>query len=242
MSDELVVKKPGFKFTPKLTGLAAIKAAEAEKAAQALSTNSQTVVQPKLKDPLDMAHRIGILFDDSGSMSGPPLTDAKAGTEEFLRSCEKDNTAVAIYCMSDKQYKLNSNLPALAILLQDIQAIASTPLVTKLKKMLTYEKLTRAIVFSDGSPTDYNAQYAQGTEAYAAIIETKIPVDTVYIPDSFVDARAEAFMKKLAEDTGGIYLKLERGKSNFRTAFKYLSPGLRYMLADKSFADKLQGK
>ena len=102
--------------------------------------------------------------------------------------------------------------------------------------MLRGNKLTRAIVFSDGSP---DSSYTDNVVATCR--ENKIPVDTVFIGNAN-DTIALNFMKKLAEDTGGIFMHFDPAKSNFRTAFKYLSPGFRAMLADKSFADKLQGK
>ena len=131
---------------------------------------------------------------------------------------------------------LCSNLPALAIMVKSIRATGGTPLVQRLSEMLGKNSLTRAIVFSDGCPQSYS-----GLE-YRSVLHTKIPVDTVYISNGYAEERAAEFMEKLARDTGGIYLCFERGKSNIRTAFKYLSPGLRYLLADKSFADKLQGR
>lgn len=234
MSNELEVKKPPFKFTPKPTGLAARKALAQEQ--------SKASGIPVEKQPHEMEHRIGIVFDDSGSMAGQPIKDAHEGIEEFLRSCEKDKTAVAIYPLNAAKLDLSSNLPAVAIMVKSIKDSGGTPLVGKTKQMLYEQPLTRAIVFSDGSPTDYYDDSRNPCKNYLLVVEKGIPVDTVYIPDGSCDLRASAFMKKLAEDSGGIYLQLERGKSNFRTAFKYLSPGLRYMLADKSFVAKLEGK
>ena len=207
----------------KPTGLAARKAAAQSEALAAGKTITIT--------PQEMEHRIGIVFDDSGSMSSR-MSDAHKAVEEFLRSCEKDKTAVAIYPMNESPLALSSNLPALAILVQKIHATGSTPLLQTLKDILRKENLTRAIVFSDGQPDN-----DRGIETIA---EFKKPVDTVYIGRD--NPYAEDFMRRLAEATGGIYLKFDPNSPNFRNSFKYLSPGLRYMLADKSFVEKLQGK
>jgi hypothetical protein len=227
MTDELATKSQ-FKPTPKLFGLAAKKAAEKAKLVQA----GETIVI----EPTEMKHRIGIVFDDSSSMGDKQIQDAIAGVEEFLRSCVAGETAVAIQPMNAGGLALNSNLPAVAVFTQRMRATGGTPLVLKLTDMLQANPLTRAIVFSDGQPNSYSL------EQYKKLIGFERPVDTVYIPSGYINEEAEAFMRKLAEDTGGIYLRLESGKSNFRTAFKYLSPGLRYMLADKSFVTKLEGR
>ena len=224
MSDELAIKQPPFKVGSRLTGLAAKKAA-----AKAEDPNQPILVS-------EMKHRIGIVFDDSVSMGVEQNQDAIAGTEEFLRSCVKDETAIAIQPLNRDGLRLNSNLPAVAIFVQSIRSSGGTPLIPRLKDILYDNPLTRAIVFSDGAPNNYTAQ------AYKQVIDFGVAIDTVYIPSGYVDDRAESFMKKLATDTDGIYLRFERGKSNFRTAFKYLSPGLRHMLADKSFVAKLEGR
>lgn len=227
MSDELALPKKSFKFVPKVSGLAARK--------EQVATELQLAGKTLEKSPSDLEHRIGIVFDDSGSMHGQAIADAHAGTEEFLRSCEPNKTAVAIYPLNAEKLELCSNLPAVALMVKKIGAIGGTPLIERLARMLTENNLTRAIAFSDGS-------WHRDERCYAAVVAKGIPVDTVYIADTYVDPIASEAMRKLARDTDGIYLQFERGKSNFRTAFKYLSPGLRYMLADKSFVDKLQGK
>lgn len=225
MSNEITKHQP---FIPgrKLTGLAARKAAAIEVSGQ-----------PAPIEPADMKNRIGIIFDDSSSMGHTQIQDAIAGTEEFLRSCTPNETSVAIKPLNKEGLRLNSNLPAVAIYVKGLYASGGTPLVSSLANMLAENKLTRAIVFSDGEPQAYPESL------YGTVLEYKIPVDTVYIPSTYgVEEKAEAFMKKLAADTGGIYLRFQQGKSNFRTAFKYLSPGLRHMLADKSFVAKLEGR
>lgn len=229
MSSDIIKKADAPKpFIPgqRLTGLAAKRAAAQEK------TGAQVVI-----DPTEMKHRIGIVFDDSSSMGDEQNKDAIAGVEEFLRSCVANETAVAIQPLNKDGLRLNSNLPAVAIYVKGIRSTGGTPMIRQTNEMLVTNNLTRAIVFSDGAPTDNHSE-----AFYKKLISYRIPIDTVYIPNSYIDPNAESFMRKLAADTDGIYLRFERGKSNFRTAFKYLSPGLRYMLADKSFVAKLEGR
>lgn len=221
------------KFAPKLTGLAARKA-EADKAAALAKLHEATSSLPKVKTPSDYEHRIGIIYDDSLSMGHAQMEDAAAGTEEFLRSCAKDTTAVALYPMNASPLILTENLPAVAIFAKGLRATGGTPLIARLEQMIKENRLTRAIVFSDGEPAHKNIS--------DEILQARIAVDTVYIPDGYVNGSAKEFMQNLAAKTDGIYLQFERGKSNFRTAFKYLSPGLRYMLTDRAFVDRLEGK
>jgi uncharacterized protein YegL len=225
MSNELGPVKAPFRVGFKPTGLAA-------KIAAAKAAPQVEPERPKEPGPQDAEHRIGIVFDDSGSMFGKKLDDAKAGVEEFLRSCEKDKTAVCIYPMDGEKLPLTLNLPALGILVKKLEINSSTPLRATLERMKKENALTRMIVFSDGIPDNDNLE---GINKDFGI------VDTVFISSySYAGSKARTYMKTLAELTGGIFLEFKAGSSNFRTAFKYLSPGLRYMLADKSFVEQIQ--
>lgn len=222
MSNEIAVKKSPFRVP---VGLAARKAAAAaiEPAREAVTI-----------EPDKMPDRIGIVFDDSGSMYGT-IEDAHLAVEEFLRSCKPATTAVAIWPMNVSYLKMCTDLPQLAIQVKNIQATGGTSILGTLDKMRQCENLTRAIVFSDGEDSDYNFE-----GIISGYQTAKIPVDTVYIgPES---ERAIRLLKRIAEATGGIFLHFDPKKSNFRESFKYLAPGYRAMLADKSFADKIQGK
>jgi Mg-chelatase subunit ChlD len=214
-------------FKPAVSGLAARKAAAAQ------ANKLANIVAPKTAE--EMEQRIGIVFDDSGSMRGA-LRTAKDGCEEFLRSCTKDQTAVCVYPLGQPPLQLSCNLPAIALLVEGIGIGDTTPLVQTLNKMLESHNLTRAIAFSDGKPDSYREVL------YESILSKKIPVDTVYLQTGGYSNDAANFMRKLAEDTGGVFLEFKAGQSNFATAFKYLSPGLRYMLADKSFVANLEGR
>lgn len=233
MSDnnELAVKQAPFKIGQKLTGLAAKKASAETAQNLSLSEEEKAAL---LDDPTKAEHRIGIVFDDSGSMSAEQIADAKEGCEEFLRSCVSETTAVCCYPMNATGFKLTKNLPAMGMLIKNmIPVYGGTPLVAVTEKMLSENSVNRAIVFSDGQPNSINID---------CLLRREVKIDTVYISSGYLDRVAIEFLKNLAEKTGGIYLQFERGKSNFRTAFKYLSPGLRHMLADKSFVAKLEGR
>lgn len=198
-------------------------------------------------NPKDATHKIGIVFDDSASMGGTKISDAHAGTEEFLRSCNPSDTAITVHPMnsesrygghdSHKVIPLTSQMYAAAMSIKTFGAVGGTPLFLTLKEMLQAQPLTRAIVFSDGEP-NYDDELLMDSTINIAV-EMKVPVDTVFIGHQN-DTHAIEIMKTIAERTGGYFLIFDPNKSNFRTAFKYLSPGYRAMLADKSFVEKLQ--
>lgn len=232
MSDELMKKEDApkpFRLGAQV-GLAAKKKAAQEQ--KALTSNPTEPVLP----PAKMPDRIGIVMDDSGSMAGQPMTDAHTGIVEFLKNCKPTSTAVAVYPMNATPMILCTTLPALATLVQAIRASGSTPALETLIKMLKQEQLTRAIVFSDGAFWNQRMN-----EAVNLAKEQKVPVDTVFIGPSD-ETKAIELMTELAERTGGLFLHFIPGKSSFAQSFKYLTPGFRAMLADKSFADKIQGK
>jgi hypothetical protein len=224
-------------FKVKAIGLAARKQALANKAREAGHEIPDI-------DPLKAEHRVGILFDDSASMSGSKIDDAHAGTEEFLRSCNPRNTSVAVYPMNPsleegghRKIPLSNKMYTTAVAIKSYHAIGGTPMFEMMLEMLQNENLTRAIVFSDGAP-NYGDEYLM-PKAIQQAKEKQIPVDTVFIGHKS-DTKAINIMQSIAEQTGGIFMIFEPGKANFRTAFKYLSPGYRAMLMDKSFVEKLQ--
>lgn len=220
-------------FKVKAVGLAAKK--------QALLNKQVAEGKVPECEPSKAEHKVGIVFDDSLSMSGKGITDAHAGTEEFLRSCNPSTTAITIYPMNPSDEHVNipltTKMYAAAVTIKTWDATGSTPLFKTLMNMLEAELLTRGIIFSDGGP-NYDDEQLMET-AIADAIKRKVPVDTVYIGNAS-DGHAVEIMKTIAERTGGVFLIFDPNKSNFRTAFKYLSPGYRAMLADKSFVEKLQ--
>jgi hypothetical protein len=234
MTNEIVPTKPPVRIGGPV-GLAAKKAAAA-----LAQKEEEKVIDPRitpLLPPDQMPDRIGIVMDDSGSMGGSKIKDAHAGIDEFLRCCKPTTTAVAIYPMNVSPIHLNTTLPSTAIMVNKIYATGSTPLLETLDKMLDSEPLTRAIVFSDGSPNHERTF----NEVVAKCKSKEIVVDTVYIADShYENSLAESFMKRLADATGGIFMKFEAGKSTFRNSFKYLAPGTRMQLMDKSFKEKVE--
>lgn len=214
----------------KKIGLAALREKAANKPDALMNTQKAITYNPN-----EMKDRIGIGFDDSGSMGRQKMQDAHAGVEEFLRCCNKDTTSICVYPFNADPLELNTSLPATALMVKDIHATGGTPLVRRCLEMLRRNKLTRAIIFSDGQYDEYTAD-----ELIFVAKEQKIPIDTVYIASSSSDYAGEADMKEIAERTGGIFLRFEAGKSNFRNSFKYLAPSYRAMLMAPGFKDKVE--
>lgn len=210
---------------------------------------SKGFVEPELAPD-----RIAILFDDSSSMSsGYPVSkirDAQEGTIEFLKNCQVNLVACGVFPMNAEAIPLDTNLPKTAAIVPLIAATGSTPMYTTWKKIQELKQdsthidhppvpaYTRVIIFSDGQPTD-NIYYSRNSNLHEQCIkvsiEAKVPVDTVYISDGGSNDTDSDILKEIAERTGGFYLKFDRTKTNFRQAFKYLTPGMRLMLQDPNF-------
>lgn len=225
------------KFTMKNTGLsAALAEAEAKKRAEAAlikvekpksieshERETNGFVEP---DNPAVKDRIRIIFDDSGSMeAGAKIKDAQDGCIEFMRNCEVNKAAVAVHPMNKEQITLDTNLPKLAALIPMIDATGSTPMFETLEAAQSLEpKASHYIIFTDGQPNELFGK----EKCIKTAIEQKTPIDTVLI--GFKGSREAELMEEIAKRTGGIFLVFERGKVNFRDAFKYLSPGLRLQL------------
>lgn len=254
---------------PSATNAIAAKKAAME-AAKQRALGSGEAANPaaiqKWVSPAECAERNRIVFDDSGSMCGQ-IENAKNGVVEYLRNCIPNQTAVAVHFMNTKAWstKLRTDLPMLGTdILESSLSSGGTPFFNTLKHALEAEpKLTRLIAFTDGAPTDrlqgeegssslagyYSFDSRQGWISSADVIikiaqhiggEKCIPIDTVYFGGRDEDSNEIQLLKYLSEKTGGIFLHFDPAKVNFRTAFKYLAPTKRLMLADKSFRDSLE--
>lgn len=202
--------------------------------------------------PEDAASRIRLVFDNSGSMMGWKIKNAKEGTVEFLRTCTLDQDAVAVHLLdnpsnSEDEISLNiinsvlmTDLAQLAsdVDTDSITAFASTPLFNTIDRALRAKpQLTRMIAFSDGEP-DWDDRNLEPTVLKTAK-EVGIPIDTVYIGST--GTTGQATMKRIAEATGGIALVFDPAKGvNFAESLKYLAPKKRLLLMDAKFKADLE--
>ena len=249
--------------TPPRNPVDAKKAAfSALKDASARASGKEPAAIVKYIPSAECPDRIGIEFDDSGSMSWQ-IENAKQGLVEFLRNCIPNQTAVAVHFMNTQPHiSLQSDLVRLGMEIQEKHlSSGGTPFFNTMKKMLeAVPKYTRLVVFTDGSPTDslqaeestemmwgYNVDWIQSARIIVkinkALNEKCVPIDTIFFGGASGSEREIALLKFLSEETGGYFLHFDPAKVNFKTAFKYLAPVNRLMLASESFrADVESGR
>ena len=177
-------------------------------------------------------NRLGIVFDDSGSMSGNAITKAHEGIDAFVKNCNHFDTALALYPLNAPSKNLSNNFADIAIYGMGIPATGGTPLYGKLKEMLEKENITRAVAFSDGQPTD---DFNKGT-CISEYNNKKISIDTIFIGSI---GHGDAAMKELAEATGGIFLHFTDA-SVLAQSFKYLTPAYRGLLMNPEVKAKVE--
>lgn len=190
-------------------------------------------------DPREMENRIGIIGDDSGSMGGQKLIDAKKGISSFLKACGQ-GTSVALYCFHKaRRWGLTADLFILDQLKDSIEADQSTPLFTTMEAMLEKENLTRAVIFSDGEATDGSMDSITSRNIVEQYKARGIMVDCVFIYNARdgveVDNRN---LQMIAEMTGGLYIKFKDSEL-FAQNFKYLTPAFRAYLTDGNFRKQI---
>ena len=207
MNDKLVVKQGGL----------------ASRLAKLKSNDQLTITK---------VNRLGIIFDDSGSMSGEPIKLAHDAIDEFVKSCNRNDTNLALYPLNAAHKSLTSSFADIAIYGIRIPATGGTPLYSKLTELLTQEDITRAVAFSDGQPGDR----LRKTECLSAYKEKGVPVDAVFIGSI---GNGDAEMKEIAEVTGGIYMHFTDA-SVLAKGFKYLAPAYRGMLMSAEFKAKVE--
>lgn len=241
---------------------AMLKAAR-EKAALASQANKAAII--KYGPPEGMKDKLGLIFDDSGSMQSY-ISQVKDAHVEFFRNCPPNQTAawVRMLCAHNPQLeKLNSDLIELARLVTEARVgLGGTPLFTKMLEGLNSEpRINRMIVFTDGSPTDKLLPYSDYPEENPAqeqqtglgiyyrtdanIIVDKaiaegIVIDTIFFGSEEYHSREIALLKYLAERTGGYFMVFDPKKVDFRKALKYLAPVNRLMLASESVRKDIQ--
>ncbi len=179
-------------------------------------------------NPESCANRYVIGFDDSGSMSGDAIRDAHKAIAGFLGACSPLETSVAIYPYNAESKGLTNMFDVVNAYVNGIGATGSTPLWNILGRMLKEVNLTRAIIFSDGGPTDSES------DEIAIAREKQIPVDTCYI--GFGESPV---LKDIAERTGGIYLRFD-DTITFSKQMKYFSPRYVALLSNADLKARIQ--
>jgi len=219
-------------------------------------SGARRAAQAKLAEikPEECPHRLGLEFDDSGSMSGQPLRDAITAVQNFLTSCSPLETSVAVYPMNKEPKALTNDYNLINLFVGSFRdaELGGTPLYATLINMLKDGQITRGIIFSDGEPTDGRKRYSAWDDeeetmkvdpetpkdkAIKSAKEKKIPVDTVFI--GYKDSNGYKEMQWIAEQTGGIFVHFTDSAS-LSKSLKYLSPGLRGLLTNPDIKAKIE--
>jgi len=169
------------------------KAAEIDKAAA-----SFVFIRPELA-----SERVEIIFDNSGSMAGEEIKNAKEGVTEFMKACQPNETAIRITPVDSESVqalKFTCDLPAIAVRVSEFRAAGGTPLYSKLlnalgKGMRSDLYPSRIIAFSDGSAGDGYARRAKYKYEY-----TEDRYDSKL--ESTEDSPSHIEMVKLAKERG----------------------------------------
>jgi Mg-chelatase subunit ChlD len=198
-------------------------------------------------DPTKVKNRIGLVCDDSGSMDGEKITNAHLAVTGFLNNCKPQETSVCIYPLNAPPKPLSCNYDLIKMYWNGIDATGGTPLYTKLKEMIedcikSNIMITRAVVFSDGSPNDYRlfnyGEDGNPDPVALAIVkqytDKEIPIDTIFIGFS-----GEQEMRKLAELGKGIFIHF-KDSSSLAQGLKYLSPGYRALLSNPEIKARIE--
>jgi Mg-chelatase subunit ChlD len=197
-------------------------------------------------DPSTMPNRICLMLDKSSSMSTTETKGArridllKDALCNFVGRCDFKNTAIAIETFPEGfELPLSSNLSVLQTAGFGIEASGNTPMRACVERSLSKIPMTRGVIVSDGEATDwYSRPWHDDDETSETAVkadellkkykEAGIPIDCVHIAS---DSGGEALLRRIAEVTGGIYLKFT-DVSAFANSFGYLTPGFRATLTD----------
>lgn len=234
---------------------ALIEAAKAKAAAASQALEKTPIAPIEFGSVEDAVNRIRIIADNSSSMGTSKMEDAKKGIVECLRNGTPNKDAFAIHllnsylnnwrqeesgselakCIANSTLEVDLIKLAIAVDSKNVVASGGTPLYERiLDAQAALPKATRYIAFSDGEPNNTINEEKVIEQA----LRDETPIDTVFFGSS--DYAAD-IMKRLADKTGGIFLKFDPAKGvDFKTAFKYLAPVKRMMLMSAQFKEDLQ--
>lgn len=215
--------------------------------------------EAKLKetDPLSVPNRLGMIFDDSGSMGNGPdskLEHAKTAVKNFTASCNMFDTSIAIYPLNLDGKPLTIDYDLLNLYVNGIACTGYTPLYSKLDELISRENITRAVVFSDGGPTDgrlvvvedgentqQNSKTKRALEVITKYTTKEISIDTIYIGMEYGDSKSDGYleMEEIAKVTKGIFIHFKDATSLSKN-LKYLAPKYRTLLLNTNLKEKVE--
>ena len=170
-------------------------------------------------DPNTKANRIALLLDVSGSMAGSKEQSLRDAVASFVTNCNMGDTALALEPFGDggqNRLALTCFQPILLTTVMSLRATGGTPMADAMQYALSNYSMTRAVLVSDGQPDSEAAAYACA-DHYK---EAGVPCDCVHIGN---DTGGEACLRRIAETTGGTFIKFT-DIASFARSFKYLTP------------------
>ena len=187
-------------------------------------------------DPRTLPNRLSIICDFSSSMdetvSGSWRDDnrktkfdlLKEAVQDFALRSNPQDTAIAVESFPHGfRVELTNDSQQVYMRMIGASTLGSTPMSEGMYGALDNHSPTRAMLISDGD-------HDSGDDPYTAAKKFKsreIIVDTVHIGDS---TRGEEALKRIAEITGGMYMKF-RDVASFSQNFHWLLPEARAQLA-----------
>lgn len=187
-------------------------------------------------DARNMPNRLAIVADFSGSMgehgSGrwdedthkSKLDLLKEAVQDFAFRSNPNDTAIAVESFPRGfRIDLTTNQSEVYLRMMSASTLGDTPMGEGLRNALEYHNPTRAMLISDGEQTDDDRPFDEARNYK----RREIIVDCVHIGKS---TRGEETLRRIAEITGGLYIKFTN-VSSFAANFHWLLPESRQQIA-----------
>ncbi len=170
---------------------------------------------------VELPNRIGLMLDCSGSMGGEKIEHLRQAYDAFTNMLNLNDTALAVCHFgfgedAKHDMALTTDKTLIMVTGMGLLASGSTPMAQAMERMISTQPVTRCVLLSDGQPDSEERAYAQA-ESFK---EAAVPVDCVHIGHG---SYGEDVLRKIAEMTGGIYIKFSNTE-NFAKFFSYLTP------------------
>lgn len=209
----------------------------------------------KTIDPKTIPNRIGIVLDDSGSMGHNGMNNVHSAVKGFTNNCNIRDTSIAVYPLNAGAKSLICDYDFINLYVSGIWDTGGTPIYEKLKSLIESEEINRAVLFSDGEPTDSSILiedtsdmpdtiksvfYKENKLAKKVIniyLEKEIPIDTIFIGRENNQGYKE--MQKIAELTKGTFIHF-KDTTSLSTGLKYLAPKYRALLSNPEIKARIE--
>jgi len=198
-------------------------------------------------DPTTVPNRLGLVIDDSSSMGEEGMSNAHKAVKSFTDNCNMKDTSIAVYPLNREPKPLTCDYDLLNMYVLGLKATGGTYLYTTLKKMIE-QSITRAIVFSDGGPTDsclvrdpdsYN--YMKDDTLALSIVkeykEKEIQIDCIFI--GLEDSNGYKELQELSKQTNGTFVHF-KDTSSLAKSLKYLAPKYVALLANPEIKARIE--